>query len=56
LLAERYQVVKQLLEDNRARLDLLAKTLLQEETITQAELVRILGSPHQHTQLETLAV
>jgi cell division protease FtsH len=44
LLDERYAAVKDLLADNRAKLDQLVKQLLQEETLDQDGLVRILGS------------
>jgi cell division protease FtsH len=55
LLAERHQLVSRLLKENRSRLDRLAEALLQDETIDQAELARLLG-PHQRpTQLDILA-
>jgi cell division protease FtsH len=43
LLEERHEAVRRLLTDARERLDLLVRTLLQEETIDQDELGRILG-------------
>jgi cell division protease FtsH len=55
LLAERHQVVSRLLADNRSRLDRLAEALLQEETVDQPELIRILGPRQQPAKLETLA-
>lgn len=55
LLAERYRVVQRLLADNRSGLDRLAKTLLAEETIDQAELIRILGRRQQPVELEPVA-
>jgi cell division protease FtsH len=44
LLVERQTAVHQLLNEARPRLEALAETLLKEETIGDAELVRILGS------------
>src|ERR1019366_4549249 len=43
LLVGRQTAVHQLLNEARHRLDTLAETLLKEETIGDAELVRILG-------------
>ena len=43
LLAERQSAVRQLLTESRARLDALATTLLEEETLGEQELARILG-------------
>jgi len=55
LLAERYQVVSQLLKENRSRLDRLAEALLHDETADQSELVQILGPRQQPAKLEALA-
>ena len=44
LLADRYQAVRQLLQDARPQLDRLAEALLQEETVDQSELIQILGA------------
>jgi cell division protease FtsH len=43
LLAERHQVVRDLLSNARERLDRLAQALLRDETIDQEELRRMLG-------------
>lgn len=43
LLADRYQVVKALLEKSREKLDALVQTLLKDETIDQSAMVNILG-------------
>jgi cell division protease FtsH len=43
LLNERYEFSRQLLENARDQLDLLVKTLLQEEIVQREELMRILG-------------
>jgi cell division protease FtsH len=43
LLKERYDFARQLLVNAREQLDLLVKALLQEETVQQEDLVRILG-------------
>ena len=43
LLDERHEAVRRLLMDARKHLDLLAETLLKEETINHEDLVRILG-------------
>jgi cell division protease FtsH len=44
LLAERHEVVKQLLTESRDKLDQLVDSLLHEETVDQDELTKILGS------------
>jgi cell division protease FtsH len=44
LLADRYQTVRQLLQEARSQLDHLAEALLQEETVDQNELIQILGA------------
>jgi cell division protease FtsH len=44
LLNDRYEFARRLLENARQPLDLLVKTLLQEEIVLQEDLVRILGS------------
>jgi cell division protease FtsH len=43
LLDERHAAVRRLLEGARARLDRLARTLLERETVEQSELERLLG-------------
>jgi cell division protease FtsH len=43
LLDERHEAVRKLLTEARNQLDLVAETLLKEETINQEDLVRILG-------------
>jgi cell division protease FtsH len=43
LLEERHEMVHHLLTSARAQLDRLAQTLLQEETVDQDGLVRVLG-------------
>ena len=43
LLDERHEAVRKLLVEARKQLDLVAETLLKEETIDQEDLVRILG-------------
>jgi cell division protease FtsH len=43
LLEERHKAVRRLLTDAREQLERLVRTLLQEETIDQDELARILG-------------
>lgn len=49
LLEERHEAVCQLLTGARDRLDELVKALLQEETIDQDDLTRILGPRPQST-------
>jgi cell division protease FtsH len=44
LLDERHEAVRKLLTEARNQLDLVAETLLKEETLSQEDLVRILGS------------
>lgn len=44
LLDERHEAVRKLLEEARNQLDLVAETLLKEETLSQEDLIRILGS------------
>jgi len=43
LLADRYELVRQILEGARDKLDALVRELLEDETIDQDDLVRILG-------------
>ncbi len=43
MMQERYEIVKRLLIDNRTKLDQLVEVLLEEETIDQAVITRILG-------------
>ncbi len=43
LLAERHEAVANLLKSRRAELDLLVETLLQSESLTQTELIKLLG-------------
>jgi cell division protease FtsH len=55
LLQERHETVRQLLTGARDKLDNLVKALLQEETIDQDELARILG-PRPKLALEVSSV
>jgi cell division protease FtsH len=43
LLQEHYEVVRQLIIDNRSKLDQLVEALLKEETIDQAAITQVLG-------------
>jgi cell division protease FtsH len=43
MIEERHEFVRKLLMNAREKLDLLAETLLKEETVDQEELIRILG-------------
>ena len=43
LLSDRYELVRQILEGARNKLDALVEELLEDETIDQDDLVRILG-------------
>jgi cell division protease FtsH len=50
LLDERHEAVRRLLMRARGQLDLLAETLLKEETMGQEELIRILGPRPEETE------
>jgi len=44
LLKDRYEYARQLISSNRSKLDQLVTTLLQEETIQQEDIIRVLGA------------
>jgi cell division protease FtsH len=54
LLEERHEFVQQLLADARGKLDQLVQVLLQEETIDQNDMIRILGPRIFSDQEETM--
>ena len=55
MIEERHEFVRKLLMNAREKLDLLAETLIKEETVDQEELIRILGprpEPNRDNQVD----